>query len=59
MSPIASWAGPRWVERFANYLLYIPVVRIMQARMFSAQGERSVQARKPPPPPASLSGRPS
>jgi hypothetical protein len=26
---------PRWLERFGNYWVYVPVVWIMQARMLS------------------------
>jgi proline iminopeptidase len=39
---------PRWLERFANYWLYIPVVWPMQARMLAVLKrniERAAQAR--------------
>ena len=39
---------PRWLERFANYWLYVPVVWPMQARMLAVLKrniERAAQAR--------------
>jgi len=41
-------ARPRWIERFTNYWLYIPVVWPMQARMLAVLKrniEQSAQAR--------------
>jgi proline iminopeptidase len=39
-------ARPRWVERFTNYWLYIPVVWPMQARMLAVLKRNIEQSAK-------------
>jgi proline iminopeptidase len=41
---------PRWIERFTNYWLYLPLVWPMQARMLAVLKRNIEQAAKVPPP---------